>query len=110
MKPKENDKLLLAKSTRQNKNLTLQKACKIFKEKVDYSMKKDDKGFRIISQASSKTINKQGDGFTHTIWVFSRATKKPAPGRGPHSGAAIHSLKQQRVLQLIWTDKFCQPT
>lgn len=39
---------------------------------------------RRISRALFRTINKQGDGFTHnTIWVFQRATKKPEPGRSP---------------------------
>lgn len=57
----------------------------IFRAKDNDSLQKDNKEIRIIRHASSKTINKQGDGFTHTIWVFSRATNTGPTQQRYHS-------------------------
>jgi len=71
--------------------------------------KEDNIGFKTIIQALAKQLTDKVMGSLTQLGFSGRATKKPEPGAVQHSSAAIQSLKQQRVLQLIWTDTFCQP-
>lgn len=84
----------------------LQKYLQRFKEKD--ASEDGSEGSAVL--CSEQLINKVMGSLTAQSGFSRGPQKSPSRGGAQHSSAAIHSLKQRRVLQLIWTDQLCQTT